>query len=183
MVHFGPERLTIVIINNVQGVNGSAIRKTVTHKIQGPSQVRPPVVYLVFHASSMPNHGKCFEYVCGSSDDPDFAGSPSSFCSPSVTDSLRVAKVPPRSRDHLFSGLDIDRCSNTSSPFDRLVSHSARVHPSRILPTHAALPLLEFFPEGGNILEHCMLQTQVCIHVFQPPILFFQFLQAIQVTG
>jgi hypothetical protein len=29
----------IVIINNVQGANGSAIGKTVTHKIQRPSQV------------------------------------------------------------------------------------------------------------------------------------------------
>ena len=39
MIDFDPESLAVVVIHNVQGTNGSAIGKTVTHKIQGPSQV------------------------------------------------------------------------------------------------------------------------------------------------
>jgi hypothetical protein len=103
------------------------------------------------------NHGKPFECAYGSNDDRDFLSSRSSFYSPTVAGFLPVGAVPGQAHDHQVSELDSDSCSDASSPFDRLVSHSARVRPLRILPTHAALPLLEFFFE--NILERFMFQT------------------------
>src|SRR5690606_13905123 len=39
MIDFDPECFAVVIINNVQGANGSAIGKAVAHKIQRPRHV------------------------------------------------------------------------------------------------------------------------------------------------
>ena len=175
-------RLTVVVINNVQGANGSAIGKTVTHKIQGPGLIGQPqpAASLVFCASSAPNHGKPVEFAYGSSDDPDFSSSRSSFGSPSMAGFLPVGAVPAQFRDHLFSWLGNGRYSDLGSPFDTLAVRLVRVHPLRVLPARAALPLLEFFFD--NILERFMFQTQVRIHLFQSPIFFFQFLQPFQFT-
>jgi len=136
-----------------------------------PVQSWQPAVSLVFSSSSVPNHGRSFEFACGSNDDLDFSSNPSSFYNPSAVGFLPVAAVLAQFHDHLVSWLDSDRYSDSNSLPDRLAVRSDHVLQSHRLPTHAVLLVLEFFFD--NILEHFMFQTQICIHLFQSPIFFF----------
>jgi len=55
---------------------------------------------------------------------------------------------------------------------DTPVVHSLRIPGLRIQPISVALLLGEFFFD--DILQYFMFQTQVCIHLFQAPVLLFQ---------
>ena len=62
-----------------------------------------------------------------------------------MADSLIVDEVLVQYDNRLFSELGSHKCSEASSPFDRLDFHSARVQALHILPTRAAFSLLELF--------------------------------------